>query len=350
MYLYTRDPYIYGIISLTYNPEKSIRQQRQEAITKFTKNICDFLGLNWFIPEENVLVLWNGLPEDMQYRKTFGHSTEWLLYMFCQRILADKNAHGIFIDSPTTLADGNNSDLATLLKHMVIIYNTTNIIPTYLHDNFLENIVYKELPSEVQEIYNSLVPKDSPLKEIKQLSMEMEVTNQFTQLLYEKIFLSLKNLLSIQGYTFAKDGTKIFIHQYFMYQSGISKIKECAKALELVSVPSFYRYNTEFENSPLYIEYLVAYDHIIKGTAKLGTVPDPILFIYEYNKISKFLTSEENPLSVFAPLLNEFKEIAHILEIPRIKLACDKKIQVMKRKGLYKQALAERGLNEMDLK
>lgn len=337
------NPNIYGITSIQYNPELPIRTQHEIGVANFIKLIKEKAHPQ--IPVENVLVLWYGLPEDMQLKKALGHSNEWLLYMFSKRISSNEEAEALYIDSPNTLADHDGNDLGILLKHMIILYKSCKLFPTYLQNDFWEKLKFNELPAGVQNTFHNIHPDEEIQNRIEKLA-----ETDFSDLIFDKIFLSLENLLSIQGYKFIEDGTNLFIHQYFMYQSGTAKVKECADMLDGVSVPSFYRYITEFENNPLYIEYLVAYQHILKDTPRIGSMPDPLFFMRDYQELFRWDTPDVRNLTSFVSVYDKYNEIPHILEIPRIKLACDKKINLMKRKSLYKHELAIRGLDEMDLK
>lgn len=359
MFLFTSDPNKYVIIHAEYTGETPLKQHREKVISDFLQQYNEDLfsqGIGKvLIPSENFLIIWNdhaGKP----LKAYTGHSIEWLLHVFSLKIKASQSALpvSVIIQSPDTLCDEENIDLSTLLQRLIILFDGCGIIPTFLENDFFEKLKISDLPAPLQNYIDDYKDVDEEdglrhavydsVHELSKEKFEQNINNR----IFHTMFLSLKNLMSFMGCTFPEDGSSLFIHQYFLWQRGDSKVKECANALNDVSTPSFYRYIAEFESSVFYPEYLCAYENFLKGSMRHGNTPDPIDFLLVYHRFEETAHKENKEIN-YLSIANKYDELFIPSEVPRVKLACEQKIKVLKKKGLYKPLLEERGISDNEL-
>lgn len=335
---------MFAITKAEYKEGVPLREQQEKAYRKVSEELKKGICEDTVVPRERVLVLWENLPNEKNEKQYLGHSEEWLLYMFGCAAASLTESPLIYMESLHTLYGGKTDDpAATVLRRINILREAAGTLPKFLTDDFLNRME----PAEIMAPFTEAVAEATELseKDVKTAFPFMEMaaynyTGRLNRIYYEKFFSSLNAMLAQLEPPFHKDGTGKFIHQYFNWQSGKDSVKACAARLDGVSAPSFYRYISDFEKSPLYPEYLKAYQHVLKDTPKQGNMPDCITFMAAYNQLEGEQARDEN-------LLKTFPEIAGGVDIPRIKAACDKKIALLKRKGLYKKTLKEHGLTSL---
>lgn len=344
MFFFFPGLYMFAITKAEYEEGVPLREQQEKAYRKVSEELKKGVSEEAEVPWERVLVLWENLPNEKNEKQYLGHSEEWLLYMFGQAAASLTQAPLLYMNSLHTLYGAKTDDpAATVLRRVNILREAAGTLPQFLEDSFLDQI----RPAEVMAPFTEAVAQAADLSE-KDVTeafpfLELAAYNHAGRLnrIFQKTFFSSLNAMLEQlEPPFHKDGTGRFVHQYFNWQSGKDNVKTCAARLDGVSAPSFYRYIADFEKSPLYPEYLKAYQHVLKDTPKQGGMPDCIEFMSEYNQ----LEGDENRTE---KILEKFPEIVSVIDVPRVKAACDKKIALLKRKGLYRKTLREHGLESL---
>lgn len=334
----------FAVTSAVYEEDVPLREQQEKAYKKFLENLKKKIPEGRDIPEEQVLILWKNLPHEKYEKQYLGHSDDWLLYMFGTAAASLMKKPEIYIDSVDTLYDEKTDDpVAAVLRRIDILREAAGTLPFFIENDFLYRLGPEEIPAPLLQVMRQAGAEEE--REIEGIPSShglaaQELAWEMNRLFYQKFFDSLNGLLTQFIPPFDKDDTDKLVHQYFNWQSGKDSVKTCAARLNGISPPSFYRYISEFESSPLYAEYLKAYQHVLNGTKKQGTIPDCITFMSAYNKL-------EGDADRNKKLLEMFPQIAGTVDIPRIKLTSEKRIALLKRKGLYKKTLREHGLTSL---
>lgn len=164
---FDNEPYdenVYGIINVEFDQEKlykpnvifaklsneekreiieqrvrSIKRQRCKAIDEFNRQVAEHLELTnkCYIPDENIIILWKNNPS-LNKMEERGHSTDYLLSLFCERISLKKDKETrIYISKPNALRDEKDKTIGHMLERLNYIWKSTGIIPEFLKDKFI---------------------------------------------------------------------------------------------------------------------------------------------------------------------------------------------------------------------
>lgn len=361
------DIYTFVIIEGTYHKELTLKENRSRCIQDFIPLHPEIRTDNYYIPEENFLIIWK---EDEPSLKPYtGHSLDLLLHSFSQYIkksMKDEDEETspnpcVYIESPEILCIDSEYNFENVMKRLIILFEGCNQVPAFLNNNFFEAINLDEFPPAIEDAVESQLKElglakengdaiDNTVKvafhDVTKNILEVNITNS----MYKTMFHSLKNLMLLFHYEFPNESNSTFIEQYFRYQKGEAKVKDCVASLDGISAPSFYRYIQEFESSPYYIEYLNCYKYYLDGSMRHGTMPDAIDFLLCFHKYELETEKLGKTISAYYEnIMSQFSDIYFESEVMRFKTAADNKIKTLKKKGLYKEALEERGISESDL-
>lgn len=276
----------FAITGARYEEGVPFRETRKKAVDEIRKKFPD-------VPEKFVLVLWEGLPKE-KYLEQLGHSNLLLINMFMDMISEEAEDPVLYISSPSVLG-----------KSMDEIAQAVRVIKD-LWDSAWKYPVFADGVCK----FSSLVP--------------------------------MGNLLDMLGGK-RKVSSSGFLDEYFLYQRGKTSIAESAERLKDVdglSGPSMYRHISNFENSPVYAEYRKIWQDAMGLLPRRGKAPDCIEFVHAWNEL-------EGRADRDLVLFKRFEEIPDIADVERVKLASDKRIALLKRKGHFKKALKEHGLEKL---
>lgn len=368
MFVTLSGTHIFAVIEGTYHKKLSIKENRKQAITDANLRHPDMNGNgHYIIPDENFLIIWK--EKEPSLKPYTGHSLDLLLHSFSHYIKSsmEDEAHQpslnpcVYIESPKILCIDGAYNFETVMKRIIILFEGCSHVPFFLEDNFFETMTLDEFPPAIKMAVNGQLNEigfvkesdDSMTTTIKEGfrnyvtdTLEIDTINA----MYKTMFHSLKNLMLLFHYEFPDESDSTFIEQYFRYQKGEAKVKDCVASLDGISAPSFYRYIQEFESSPYYMEYLNCYKYYLDGSMRHGTMPDAIDFLLCFHECELLAEKEGKDISsYYAYITNRFSDIYFESEVMRFKAASDNKIKTLKKKGLYKEALEERGISESDL-
>lgn len=347
----------FGLIRATYDPAVPLLQQKKDLAQQFNQKIEEMNPtkdmVHSVVNESHLLILW----ENADNISELGHSVDALLAHFAREIseYMSNASDGapqlqLYIDSPQTLM-GNDSEPLTIIRRLAIIYNKTKIVPIFLDNSLWKHIDSWRLYSEEGKIMESLKENASEEKQLKFFN-ETRVTMRSGMLRkkdadYTKRLCNMVNSLYIlcgREFEFSVQEDS-FIYQYFEWQAAEKPdINSCVEKTANIKKSTFYKYATIFEQNPFYAEYCKIYQFKLKGSFKKGASVDAVAFLNDY-KVMEASAKDESEL--YDLLLTKYPDILSDIDIPRIKLSCEKKIAVMKKKKTYQKALEEHGLKSL---
>lgn len=337
-------------------PLKKYRSKQIDELNKKVKSIANTTKDNYFA-DDCMLVLWSNLPKS-NYMYDIGHTTEFLLTRFCQRVAKLQGRAKLYIDSPQTLCDSVCPSITQVLKNLLLIWRTSRTVPVFLEgDDFLtvakdENVTEEEVEAYAQKQgKTSKISLDDPLfkawgnfgdlftraqnrvGDIWRKNYIDEKNREY----FERFFSSVELLAKLEEGENKKSPKKeqengFFIDAYFEWQSGKKKVEDCVTLLYNQSRATWYRYVAAFENNPIYPEYVNAYVEDIQYTKKLGKSLDAYDFLSYYKSVSTSEECRNQRLKINREVYENIKEIHSVVDVYRSVLSCKYKIKVTLKK------------------
>lgn len=347
----------FGLVRAVYDPAIPLVQQKKDLAQQFNRKLSETVQANGMvhpvIEESRLLILWDNADDITE----LGHSIDSLIAHFAHEMAEYMNAASknmpqlqLYIDSPKTLM-GNDVEPLTIIRRLAIIYNETKIIPIFLENSLWKHIDFFQLQSEENKLMESLKEKDSQEKQSKVLDDTLVAMR--SGMLRKKDVSYTKRLCDMINSLYTLYGQELqlsvqedsFIYQYFEWQSAEKPdVNRCIENTANVKKTTFYKYASLLEKNPFYAEYCKIYQFKLKGSYKKGVSVDAIDFLNDYKTME---ASAKNEKELYDLILTKYTDILSEIDIPRIKFSCEKKIAVMKKKGIYKKALEEHGLKSL---
>lgn len=347
----------FGLIRAKYNPDIPLLQQKRDLAQQFNQKLFETIQtedmIHPIIEEQRLLILW----EDADDINDLGHSVDALLAHFAREIAEymsnaadDTPQFQLYIDSPQTLKS-NDSDPLAIIRRLAIIYNQTGIFPIFLENSPWKNIDSWSLWDEINNMMKDVQPEAANEKWLQyrnetQVAMKSGMLRKKDADYLKRQCKTVNKIYALCGQEFELSVREdSFINQYFEWQAAEKpNVNDCIERTSNIGKTTFYRYASTFEQNPFYAEYCKIYQFRLKGSYKKGVSIDAIAFLNDYKQIE---ASAKDDKELHELILAKYTDILSEFDIPRIKLSCEKKVAVMKKKGLYKEALKEHGLKSL---
>lgn len=341
---FDNEPYdgnVYGIINVEFDQEKlykpnvifsklsneekrelidqrvrSIKRQRCKAIDEFNRQVAEHLELTnkCYIPDENIIILWKNNPS-LNKMEERGHSTDYLLSLFCERISLKKDKETrIYISKPNALRDEKDKTIGHMLERLNYIWKSTGIIPEFLKDKFIiksemadlnpfeyEKYIKAEKDfKETSAFYKSMSESlDENMKAMYNDTLAKVAEDRFTNEVLQPIlkpaddrfairfFKSIEKLCEIiateqeEDKEEDKDMSLYFIPYYYKMQVGEMTFNDVKEALHYdMNCSNVYKWSNEFQENPIYADYINCWVEDIWDVERtIGTMPDGIEFL-----------------------------------------------------------------------
>lgn len=386
------DEYSFAIIGREYVADVDVKIQRIEAVKEFETYIQDVFSIETdTVPDENILILWNGFneKENNRNKKKFNLDIDVLLERFLKRI-ADKirteQENGnegvktffkIYIDDPCTFYNAGSKDFFMILKRIYMTYKITGIIPTIIEGNFLLETRKEDLADDVEKTIEEIATEPKPTKGYAERfnsiieSVEREhFHNKTVDLIdrdyFKRFFSSIElmmdyakeALLKEKKPKLTKDGDEepkfAFIDLYIQYQNGKSGM-DCSYDMGKDSPNTWYTRAREFEKNIWYAEYMNAYyDEVVGRGIVMGKIKEKMFdYLSVYKKRVRSATYHMgNSRKGVYDIYKEFDYIRSVIDVDRCAITCYKHYCDLKNsmsKEELKNLLKKYGVNESDI-
>jgi len=300
--------------------QKIVKDRARKQIQEFRKK----QDHECVVYDSQIIILWKNTP------KTFidTNNNEYLFYCMCQKIkevTAQGSPFKVYIDNMNTFADGS---VETFIRRLCLLYKVTPNRPIFLDREVAE----KNLEKEYAEA-SKYTEHDFIAKAMAELFSENESDTQYANMIN---FLNAV-LIAVCGGT-AFDTTayekETFITQYLQWQLGTVTVEMACDTLGHMSRRTFYKYVAEFEESPLYAQFMYLNESELRSRGRKGYLPEDW---DDYLDKTKPRVKEISP-GVFESITMDEIEICKQynlyceMDIERVRLAVEKKAKAKKKR------------------
>lgn len=300
--------------------QKIVKDRARKQIQEFKKR----QGKECFVDDSQIIILWKNTP------KTFidTNNNEYLFYCMCEKIketTAQGSSFKVYIDNMDTFADGS---VETFIRRLCLLYKATKTRPIFLDSEVAE----KNLEKEYAEV-SKYTEYDFIAKAMAELFSENENDTQYANMInfLNAVLIAVCGGKAFDTTAFEKEN---FITQYLKWQLGVVTVETACVTLGNMSRRTFYKYVAEFEESPLYAQFMYLNESELRNRGRKGYLPED----WDDYLDKTMPKAKEISSGVFEPIpMDEIKICKQYnlyceMDIWRVRLAVEKKAKAKKKR------------------
>lgn len=321
MFIITSGDYLEFPDDMAYIEKQKIVKDR---VKKQLKEYNEKQGKECLVYDSQIIIFWRNTP------KTFidTNNNEYLFYYMCQKIqevTARGDSFKLYVDSMKTFAEGS---IETFIRRLCMLYKVTQNRPIFLDSEATERNLQKEYAEAAKYTDCEYITTA-----IAELFSENEQDKQYANIIS---FLNAVLIAVCGGTAFDTTAyeTENFITQYLQWQLGTVTVEMACVTLGNMSRRTFYKYVAEFEESPLYAQFMYLNENELKSRGRKGYLPEDW---DDYLEKTLPRVKEISP-GVFEPIPVDEIEICKNynlyceMDVERVRLAVEKKAKAKKKR------------------
>lgn len=321
MYLITSGDYLQFPDDMSYIERQKIlkdkaRKQLEEHYRKQNKE--------YLISDSQILIFWRNTP------KTFidTNNNEYLFYTMCQKIkevTEQGEPFRVYIDNMNTFAEGS---IEIFIRRLCMLYAVTKNRPIFLDNEKIEKNIEKEYAEASKYTDCKLVATA-----IAELFADEESDKQYANTIsfLNAVLVAVCGGTAFDTSAYEKEN---FITQYLLWQFGEITVETACITLGNMSRRTFYKYVAEFEESPLYAQFMYLFEKELRGKGRKGYLPEDWDDYLEktlprVKEVSEGVF-ESIPIDEIA-ICKEYNLYCE-MDVERVRLAVEKKVKAKKKR------------------